>query len=175
MALCKVLVLVNVGILEFFHLARAVRGGAFTSRFKTDISCLIPSLSPDKKAQKLSQDEKVFFLKYSRWEAWKGISTEGRQSSSGRFNQGTRFSRKDWPRHPWPAGQAAFSLPGAILFGLERFSALKKPKHSKKESVRGFHFQCFNYIYINRKGSGLCVCLHMSICNLLGFIFVLAF
>lgn len=114
--LCRVLVLVKVGN-KGFHLGQGqYEWGVFTSRFKTDISCLIPSLSWNKKAQKLSRSKEVFFLKSSPGEAWKGISAEGRQSSSGRFIEGTRFSRKDWPQHPWPAGRAAFSLPGAFVF-----------------------------------------------------------
>lgn len=111
-----VLVLVKVGN-KGFHLGQGqYEWGFFTSRFKTDISCLIPSLSWNNKAQKLSRSKEVFFLKSSPGEAWKGISAEGRQSSSGRFIEGTRFSRKDWPQHPWPAGRAAFYLPGAFVF-----------------------------------------------------------
>lgn len=53
-----------------FHLGRGrYEWGVFTSRFKTDISRLIPSLSWNKNAQKLSQSEEVFFLKSSPGEA----------------------------------------------------------------------------------------------------------
>lgn len=113
---CADLVLVKVGNKGFYLGQGQSKWGVFTSRFKTDISCLIPSLSWNKTAQKLSRCKEVFFLKSSPGEAWKGISAEGRQSSRGRFIEGTRFSREDWPQHPWPAGRAAFSLPGAFVF-----------------------------------------------------------
>lgn len=67
--LCRVLGLVKVGN-KGFHLGRGrYEWGVFTSRFKTDISRLIPSLSWNKNAQKLSQSEEVFFLKSSPGEA----------------------------------------------------------------------------------------------------------
>lgn len=53
MALCKVLVLVNMGIFYFFffsfHSQPSYPWGSFRSCFKTDISRFIPSLSSDKK------------------------------------------------------------------------------------------------------------------------------
>lgn len=132
------------------------------------------------KAKKLSQDEEVSFLKSSWRESWKGISTEGRQSSSGRFIQGTHFSRKDWPQHPWPAGQAAFSLPGAIRCALEVCSTLKKQLKLIRSKSRWIpRFTRVLTVFIPgeapRKGSDLCICLLVSICNLFVFIFVHAF
>lgn len=48
--LCRVVVLVKVGN-KGFHLGQGqYEWGVFTSRFKTDISCLIPSLSWNKKS-----------------------------------------------------------------------------------------------------------------------------
>lgn len=122
MALCKRLVLVNVNGCYSFPLKHAVGGfGAFTSGpQRREIFffvlvlhryCLRTQHKAEKEAQKLLW-RLFFLLKSPPWEAWKGIWNEGRQSSRGRFIQGTRFSREDWPLHPWPAGQAAFSLPG---------------------------------------------------------------
>lgn len=142
----KVLVLVKVGNTKIFFLflPEAIRVGGFLVTFQGRYFLLDTVIVlKQKKAQKLSQSKEVFFLKSSPHEAWKGISVEGRQNSGGRFIQGTHFSRKDWPQHPWPAGQAAFSLPGAFVFQFGPFfNQEKKPKHSKQKPARGTSLQC---------------------------------
>lgn len=54
------------------------------------------------------------------------------------------------PQHPWPAGQAAFSLPGAARFALQGFSTGKKNLKAFKvtASARMPHFYAF-FIYIS--------------------------
>lgn len=175
----KVLVLVKLGntkIFFSFFYQRRYEWGVFSSRFKADISCLIPSLSWNKKkAQKLSQSKEVFFLKSSPHEAWEGISVEGRQNSGGRFIQGTHFSRKDWPQHPWPAGQAAFSLPGAFVFQFGPFfNQEKKAKAFETKTCTGNLVTVLVSLFIITQlteCSVLCVCVLMSMYNLYYYYF----
>lgn len=142
---------------------------ALTSRFKTDISCFIPSLSSDKKPRSSPSTWRFALRSLHHETVEKVFSAEGRQSSSGRFIQGTRFSRKDWPQHPWPAGQAAFSLPGALCFTFG-FDCFFHTKRAKWDSVRECHTSTRFYQYLYQaqppNASDLCICL-VSICNFL--------
>lgn len=159
---------------EFFHWHRAVRWGGRLSRHvlrQIFFCCLIPSLSwntQQKKPRSFSFSSYTIgsslslshsfslSLKPSRPEALKKVfqayKVDKSSSSSGsRFIQGTRFSRKDWPRHPWPAGQPAFSLPCARFSSVwSLFSSLgrgKKCQSIQKSQCVHFHFS-FCSIYI---------------------------
>lgn len=140
MALCKVLVLVNMGIFYFFFFffsfTTKLSMGLFQVMFQDRYFSFYTVFVLGQKAKKLSQYVEVSFLKSSWRESWKGISTEGRQSSSGRFIQGTHFSRKDWPQHPWPAGQAAFLSQALFALLWRTVPPSKKEKEKRLKLIQ---------------------------------------
>lgn len=122
-----------------------------------------------KKAQKLSYTRRSSFSSLRDHKPEKVFQAKVDKSSRGRFIQGTHFSRKDWPQHPWPAGQAAFSLPGAFLFGLEPFFLSRKKKCQsieRKSQCVNSTFTVFKTVFISVWNSGkVLTCAFVSSCQ----------
>lgn len=161
MALCKVLVLVNVGILEFFIYAEVSRGG-LSRHVSRQIflvlyrHCLRTKQGPEALPVRGGLLSEVFTMRRSTKQQWQ-------------VHPGDTFQPRGLtPSTPDPPDRQHF--PSQALFAAvwRRFSTLKKPKHSKQESVREFHsFTPFNCrpIYTRRSPRKDLICAFASSCQ----------
>lgn len=148
--LCRVLVLVKVGKTKVFIYQGRYEWGVFTSRFKTDISCLIPSLSWNKKHRSSLSPRRSSFWSLHQAKLEKVFQTKVDKAAVAGSSRGHVSAARTDPSTHDPPDEHHFVSRALLSFSLDPFSTKKRKSQSirnKDMYVKSRYSVSFLYLY----------------------------